>query len=234
MREARDADAINHPGLLGRIRELAATRLVAPVLPAGFQIGTGKVTDHLGNLSREVDLVVHHRGVLPPVLYSERDGVFPIESAYYAIEIKSTATLRNLQGAVEAGRDLLALDWHHKDKARTHERLAPAVLVYFAFGTDLAQPGLAELERYSRCDPHWKTDPVLKALCVVGSGYWYFHYKTCKWEFHPATEDYDEVIDFLGNMINTLASAPPWGRAAFFGKYIMEPRTVFTINNLPT
>src|SRR5882724_8559046 len=92
VREASDAAAVEHPGLVGRIREVTIERLLAPMLPAGFQAGTGKVVNNRGDQSNEVDIVIYNGSVLPPVLYSQRDGVFPIESSYYAIEVKSRLT----------------------------------------------------------------------------------------------------------------------------------------------
>ena len=81
IEEAKSAALLAHPGLTGRVREIVAATLITPMLPAGFEVGTGKIVDNSGHQSDEVDLVIYNRGVLPPVMYSERDGVFPVESA---------------------------------------------------------------------------------------------------------------------------------------------------------
>ena len=87
VREARAASRVRHSGLIGRIRELAAEQILRPALPAAFDIGTGKIVDRDAALSAEVDLVIYNRDLLPALMYSDRDGIYPIESTYYAFEI---------------------------------------------------------------------------------------------------------------------------------------------------
>ena len=98
VNEARTAAKVDHPGLTGRIRELAADKILRPVLPAAFAIGTGKIVDRNASLSAETDLVIYNRDLLPPVMYSDRDGIFPIESTYYTFEIKSECSASSLSG----------------------------------------------------------------------------------------------------------------------------------------
>lgn len=69
VREAKSAALLAHNGLVGRVRELMVSRLLAPMLPAGFEVGTGKITNAVGALSQETDLVIYNRSILPPVFY---------------------------------------------------------------------------------------------------------------------------------------------------------------------
>ncbi len=85
IREAQSASLLDHSGLVGRVREIVVNNLVKPFLPSAFDVGTGKIADSKGFQSRETDLVIYSKAVLPPVLYSERDGVFPAEASFYAI-----------------------------------------------------------------------------------------------------------------------------------------------------
>jgi hypothetical protein len=45
VREAHNAARVKHSGLIGRIRELAAEKILRSVLPAAFDIGTSKIVD---------------------------------------------------------------------------------------------------------------------------------------------------------------------------------------------
>lgn len=225
--EARNAVLANHPGLIGRIRELVATNLLTPLLPAGFTIGTGKILDTQGAQSGETDLIIYNKAVLPPVLYSERDGTFPVESCYYAIEVKSQLTAAAVRDAIEKGRAILNLNWTGKQKTDYPNR-APVVLVLFAFGSDLAETS-SEIERYTQYDPTWDRDPVLKALCVVGRGYWYHKQSDNGWVGVSANHDHDEVIDLVSGIVNTLIKSPPGQRAALLGHYLsIERPATFT------
>ena len=72
-----DAALMDQMGLRGRVRERVAGSLLNLVLPAPFEIGTGKLVDANGTQSAETDIIVYSKSVLPPILYSSRDGIFP-------------------------------------------------------------------------------------------------------------------------------------------------------------
>src|SRR5688572_20646160 len=206
--------------MVGKIRELVAGKLLTPILPLGFDIGTGKIVDTLGNQSSETDLIIYSRSILPPVLFSERDGVFPCEACYYAIEVKSRLTAANLKDALEKGRSIINLGW----AARSSNRI-PVVLVLFAFDSDLSL-GSSEIERYCEHDSEWDTAPILKAICVAGRGYWYHHAVDNCWVGNPATAEHDEVIDLLSGIVNTMLKNPPYTRSALLGHYLCANRPV--------
>ncbi|MBA1250967.1 DUF6602 domain-containing protein [Pseudomonas luteola] len=223
VREAKDAVALAHHGLAGRVRELVVSRLLAPMLPSGFEIGTGKITNAAGDLSQETDLVIYNRSILPPIFYSERDAIFPIESSYYAIEVKSTLTATEIKSSLAKGESITSLGGKNPADSRRH--VSPTVLVLFAFSSDLA-PASSEAERYAKYDPDWCTDPVFKAICVVGKGYWYHEAENSRWVFHSATQDHDEVVDLVSGVVNTLTKVPPASRISYLGHYLMSTRRV--------
>jgi hypothetical protein len=171
MQEATNAVRADHPGLTGMIRELAASDLLQPILPIGFEIGTGKIVDRNGGSSSQVDLVIYSRNALPPVMYSDRDGVYPIESTYFAFEIKSQSNASNIQDAMHKARQIAALDY--PGKAEHPPKTAPVVPVYFAFGSDLTGSE-NEFQRYKKYDTGWKVDPVIRVICIPGQGYWFY------------------------------------------------------------
>lgn len=222
VQEARDAAKVNHPGLQGRIRELAAGSILKPLLLAGFEIGNGKITDQEGGQSSEIDIIIHNKAILPAILYSPSDGLYPIEACYQAVEIKTRASAANVRDAIEKGRSVHALTFAGKENAPS-ANVCPAASLLFAFDTDL-KAGSSELERYSTLDPDWAVDPVLKAICVVGSGYWYFSIERTGWWFHPPTPEFDEVIDFVSGVVNQSAINPPFLRLSRLGYYLMLER----------
>lgn len=227
INEARDASEVEHPGLKGRIRELVTSQLLQPLLPAGYEIGTGKIIDRNGGQSSEVDVVIYNRTVLPPILYSGIDGMFPVESCYYALEVKSRVTASEVQDAIKKGRALAALA-HDGAAVEGRKYLTPVVMVLFAFDTDLADES-SELDRYKKYDQDWAHDPVLKVICVVGRGYWY-HTDNSSWIWHPATLENDEVIDLISGVVNTVLTHPPSTRQARLGHYLMKPRPVTIVS----
>lgn len=221
--EARDAARVQHPGLVGRVRELAAEQILKPILPAAFEIGTGKIVDRNGSLSAEIDLVIYNRDLLPPLMYSARDGLYPIESAYYAFEIKSESSSAGVRDAIAKARQITALDHSRKDIYRGNK--VPVVSVFFAFGSDLARQGKTEFDRYKECDPDWRDDPVIKVICVVGQGYWYYSAKENRWRWQPASDAYDEVLILISHTVITLVHSPLVSDrpGPAFGDYLRPP-----------
>lgn len=223
--EARNASKVEHSGMRGRIREIAASDIFSPMLPGGFEIGTGKICDRDGRQSLETDLVIYNRSILPPILYSERDGLFPIEACFYSIEVKSSITAKEVKDAVQKGQRILEL--------RSATEVAdydPGTLVVHksvllalcGFGSDLKESGMTEIERYAKYDPNWNTNPILRVICVAGRGYWYFRFDDSRWMFHPATESYDEVIDFVGGICNSLSTNLDTRKGQRLGYYLIR------------
>lgn len=213
--KADSVDKNSHKGLKGKAREIFTKDLISPLLPPQFAIGNGQIIDHHGNTSRECDLVIYDKSVLPPILIDEGMGLFPVESCYYAIEIKSKLTASELQKTLSNFQDL----WNLEPMKSSANRPAPAI---FAFSSDLHSQ--TELERYEKYDSS-RNDfnlPNCIALCVAQKGYHYFSQKEKKWKTFEGDKKYDEVINFLGGIANTLYERDPNGDNISFGNYFMK------------
>jgi hypothetical protein len=168
-------------------------------------------------------LVIYNRALLPALMYSDRDGIYPVESTYYAFEIKSEASASTLGDAIGKARQIITLDHSRKEGYRGNK--SPAVSVFFAFGSDLSLEGKAELDRYKELDSAWKDDPVIKVMCVVDRGYWYFSEKEHRWFYQPTTSTFDEVLILVSHIVNTLVRRPLVSDrpAPLFGDYLRPP-----------
>lgn len=208
MGEFKLAVEINHPGLRGKIREIALNNIIKPLLPDNFEVGNGTVIDYVGNQTSEIDLVIHSKSILPAVMISDREGFFPSEASFYAIEVKSRLTSEELRDTVNKAQTIKRLQYTSgkytvDDMAISHNIIA-LIPVLFAFSSDLSADGTTEIERYMRIDQEAKKSPSLAAICVVGSGYWYFNANRTEWIYYPPSEDYEEVIRFISGILNTL------------------------------
>ncbi len=204
---ARHAAAIDHPGLVGSIREILVRELLQPILPPNIGIGTGKIVDHVGVASAEIDIVIYDRALMPPLLYgaSGDPGVFPVEACIYAIQMKSTSSATNLSQVIEQGRSLGQLTYLREACGPNGNPINRVMPVYFAFNSDLAAPtdGQDKAPEITRwCGRHDPADyqhedvwidntwmafpfPPVRVLCVVGQGYGFYngrHYSTYKAE----------------------------------------------------
>jgi hypothetical protein len=98
-------------GLRGRVREIVAGGPLTHVLPAPFEIGTGKIVDSNGVQSAETDVIVYSKSVLPPILYSPRDGVFPAEACFLALEVKSRLNATELDDTIGKAKQLREISY---------------------------------------------------------------------------------------------------------------------------
>ncbi len=228
VRESTNASKVEHPLLQGRIREIALGHLFRPLLPFGLEIGTGKVIDHGGNQSREIDLIIYSSSILPSLMYSEREGMFPAESCFYAIEVKSRTSASEIRDAIAKANSLRRIQYlpgaYDSESRPKNHRITPIIPAFFAFDSDLLKTGKSELERYQELDPNFRNKPSLVAICVVGRGYWYYRARDKTWMSYPPTPDHDEVVNFLSGVINTIPDAMVSRGHPRLGNYLMLPR----------
>ncbi len=226
IRLAQSAPSVGHPGMTGSIREIALKNIFRPILTDVADIGSGKITDHRGHLSKETDVIIYSKDINPPILYDTKNdlGIFPAETCLYAIEVKSKSNSAEIQDAIEKAQLIKEMEYTsgiYDELGREHQHtLTRIVSAFFAFSSDLKEK--SELDRYLGLDSDGKTDPLIRAICIVGRGYWYFDkHNQCWWYWKP-TSDHGEVIAFIGGVINTIPDAIASRGRPRFGKYLIN------------
>jgi hypothetical protein len=232
---AKEVGRIRHRGLAGQVREILVRDLLRPLVPHYMGFGTGKIVDHLGGESAQIDVVVYDKRMMPPLAYGlERDvGLFPVEACVYAVEVKTRATARAVREAMSVARSVCALryapEWCHDGVPVG--RVATSL---YAFGST-ARSSEAELQRWLReqgehdcllarnVNGTWVQlpAPALHVMCIVGSGYGYFEPALAEYRWATADSDRAEILSWLGGISNTLL-----GRTAVpaipFGHYFLQ------------
>ena len=230
----RNADSlasdIGHPGIAGQIREVAARECVEPFLTQSYQCGSGKVIDSMQKLSDQIDLVVYHKKVAPPILVSKDLGLYPIECVRYVFEVKSTLTAAEVKDAnkkFQSVSRLVSFPKKQPDGSLKGSGLPSTVLL--AFGSDISG---SELDRYRK---HTESEhPPCTVLCVLGKGYWFYDANTKSWYGQEASTEwspYTESCMFITGFMNTLAaeetSMKPFQPGAYVNldDFILRPLT---------
>jgi hypothetical protein len=219
--------SVEHPVLRGDVAEASLGKLLKALLPSWATVGCGKIIDTTGAQSNQIDVAVYSSFVMPGILlHSDLDHqLIPVEACINTIEVKTSLTVDGLRSALSNARSIHSLQ-HKDDPPRTARPVTsrPSCAL-FAFGTDLTGTRRTEWDRYVAEDLSAFEDPLLRALCVVGSGIWIFQPGSpTRWQHTSANKDHDEVIDFLSVIANGVV---PWmGRAAdvMVGEYAIQPR----------
>jgi hypothetical protein len=204
---AKAAAEITHPGVKGRIREILVGDLFRPLLPTDVGVGTGHIITFDGSISTEQDVVIYDRRILPPVLFGEGGlGLFPIECVLATVEVKTTLTATELKSSHESAAAIhrfkyLAGEREANTDRIVHHDIRNAIATVLALNTDLSGTGKSEIDRYQELNPG--QDPPLKAICVSGSGYWYF--QDSEWKHHDADGRYGETCAFVVGLFDTFS-----------------------------
>ena len=83
-------------------------------------------------------------------------------------------------------------------------------------------------DKYKEMDSNWGKSPTINNLCIVGKGWWGFCAN--KWNFVPANSDYEEVIVYLSNLVNTLPKVAESRKTPRIDQYLTDFKTRTQLN----
>ena len=101
LSEFRKATEISHPGGKGGFREDAFKTFLEMYLPKRYAVGSGEVISPENRVSGQLDIVIYDPSHCPALITSTSHAVFPIESVYGVISMKSHLDSRELADAYE-------------------------------------------------------------------------------------------------------------------------------------
>jgi Domain of unknown function (DUF6602) len=226
--EYAEASSLESKAFIGRIREIAALRILEPFLPEDFKIKrSGKIIDAFNNESNEVDLIICSNKNLPKIMFGQEEVFFPAENVYFAIEVKSKVTSDEIRDAHNKAKTILdkiryLSGFFDENNTPIETRVNPALPALFGFSSDLKDGGKDELTRYKEIVGA-EINRGLTSFCIIGKGYWWRD-KSGSWFFKPPSPEYDEVIDFLSMIVNTLHSSDERRGHPRLGTYLMIER----------
>jgi len=235
IEQAKAATGFTHQGVKGAVLEILVGQLFRPLLPADIGIGTGQIVEsYTGRMSRQIDIILYDRSILPPILLDDKVGVFPIESVLYAIEVKTTLTASELASAHDSAKDLQlnfgylpglrkegkVIEKHQIEKVRT---------VLFALKTDLSGNNLNEADRYKKI--YKEEAAYVRAICVAGREYWFDN--GTHWVGGFDVDQYDGILAFIGGVSNTYRAVAASRGYPLLGNYIV-PGDTMKFSSLPS
>ncbi len=232
MDKAKNASMFDHPGMIGELREMVLSDLVRPLLNMRYSAGTGKITDHEGTLSSQIDVCVCSTLLLPPFFISaqERLGLYPIESVLTCFEVKSNLTLSGIRDAYTKFQGIenslkFSPAIHTENDHPLPHRFAKPEHSLFAFGIDKKNYKISSiLEMYKKIDPCWNDKPLISSFCVAGKGC-LIH--TTKGWLHMAYDAqntfHEEIIFYLCATIQALPFKEQSRYIPRIGYYLTEP-----------
>lgn len=231
LKDAKLAIKIQHPYLIGRLREICLHQLIEPMLNGNYSVGSGKIIDYQGNISGEIDLCVYSKNLHPPIFFSqfEKTGLFPVESVLEAIEVKSDFNLRNLKDGfakfLDLDRKLLYTAAIHDGNEFLSSYFIKSHygLFFFDYRRKIYSPEKI-LEIYSKVDPNCFDSPLIGNICIAGKGWLCFTNQG--WMHKSYNKDSginEEIIGYLSTLTNGLPSMEQSRGNPRIGYYLTNP-----------
>ena len=91
-----ESSHIEHAATKGALRERYLTELLRSLLPPKFVVTGGFITDVLGNVTPQIDLILADTTSIPSVALAGEVAFVPVEAAIEGVEVKSTLTSHDL------------------------------------------------------------------------------------------------------------------------------------------
>lgn len=97
-----DANEINHNVTKGSYRESSLKKMLKTKLPAKYGLSNGEIVGYFkNNVSKQIDIIIFNQHEFTPLLSPEDNSIFPIESVYGIIEVKSKLSKDELLKGLE-------------------------------------------------------------------------------------------------------------------------------------
>jgi hypothetical protein len=101
-----NAGKIPHDLTVGEIREAAIIDSLRDLIPSGFDVCSGFVTDALGTISPQIDILLYRQDTLSPIFLHGESAILPFELFRMGIEVKSDL---NSEGLIQVESQAKAL-----------------------------------------------------------------------------------------------------------------------------
>jgi hypothetical protein len=222
--EARAASNLTHSGVKGSVLEILISKLFRPLLPSDIGVGTGQIIEqHSGRMSTQMDIILYDKSIVPPILFDQSTGIFPVEAVLYTIEVKTKLNATELSIAHDSAKLLTEFLYlpglKNADGSERHHSIEKVRSVVFALNSDLSGNKLTEAERYEKIYTEKGEAAHIRAICVANREYWYDNGEY--WVTFESIDDFDEILGFIGGVTNTYKSVASSRHNPLLGYYIV-------------
>ena len=232
LADAKTLSDIDHPGLIGHLKESFIRNLLNPFLNNNYSVGSGKVTDYKGAKSKETDLLIYSNSILPPFFFQEEEKVkvYPIESVLKCIEVKSNLNKQTLESTYQKfkfSEDNLNMTSGYFDDFGIPLSHIFITMKYelFAFNCNTKSDFKDYfLSIYKKIDPLWDTDPLITNICVANKGWFAFTNSGWKYlSYDKINSQNEEIIGYLCSSVHGLESIVLSRGNPRIGQYLIKP-----------
>lgn len=173
---SREAATFEQHGIKGDERAAALASFLREHLPGAFDVKKGEAIDFSDARTGQLDLVIFDRNGSAPILVGKENVLLPCESVYVVVEVKTTLTQDELDGAYRSALKVRSLKpfksrfvGSRSDGAAADDDAYRCLYVVFAYSTNLGPDGWLpkEFKRVELAAQGSRVDVDLIDLVVV-------------------------------------------------------------------
>lgn len=171
---------IHHPTDKGENRVCILKQFLENYLPRRYSIGNGEIIDSHDVCSRQCDIVIYDELNCPKLLNEKSSQVFPSESVYAVIEVKSSLDNKSLGESIENIKSVKSLS----KESVLSKQLAPNVSskgtqnpktlgLVFAYTSNMELESITKM--FSKLNKEVEMEHRINMICVLDKGlilYW--------------------------------------------------------------
>lgn len=191
---------LNHRLTKGELRELFVSDLLKLFLTDQFDIGSGIIINQKGEQSKQTDIIVYDKRILPPFIKEHHLGLYPAESVLATIEIKSHLRKADLLSSEESSKKLLDEIYNPKSSIyKDYNYFRPICTTFGFYGT-----GVEELKD-RKIGKSWLNNNI-KYLTYIAllNKYSWIKMRSTGWTGHLVDVTNHETKRFIAVMLDNI------------------------------
>ena len=180
----------------GEFRELFVNDLLSNFLSTQFGVGSGVIVDSNGNQSKQVDIIIYDRRIIPPIIQNGNLGVYPIEGVLCIVEVKSNLTKEELEQTEK--------NFEHLDKELSFNENFEKEGLSIRKGIIGINRNAIRLIRDN--DDSWLSKNIrhIDTICHIQSCCWIKYPRTRRWHYEASNEaTFEETKRFIAWILDT-------------------------------
>lgn len=205
---------LGHRLTKGELRELFLSDLLRPFLTHQFGLGTGIIVNQNGKESKQTDIIIYDKSIIPPFIKQSHIGVYPAESVIATIEVKSNLRKIDILETESALKHLYESVYNPEDSIyQDYEELRPLCILIGFYGQ-----GMLDLKSQDE-GKQWldKNTTFLSMICLFGKFSW-IKLREHGWRKSQRTEHNEETKRLIAVFIDNLRTTA-FLRAQFLNKF---------------
>jgi len=191
---------VPHQGEKGGVRERRVRDFLKSYLPRKYSVASGHIIDRQGNVSLQEDIVIFDGTNSPILRIDDYYQVFPCESVYATVEVKSTLNTTEIEKCIEHTNNLSTLDRGNLSPIESF------VFAYDSYSSKDLQPPVWAAGNFKKASVLNGSDKAMPSVVLSLKQNFVLYFGLTRDKHIAQGVDHGVLLFFLNAMLNRLAA----------------------------